>query len=119
VKTTKLIKTYERFDVVLVPFPFIDSASDKKRPALILSRSQTFNIKAGASVMAMITTASHHPWPLDVPLSHLEAAGLPSASIVRMKLFTLDHRLILKKIGTLHKTDQQLIVKSMLDLFSN
>ena len=77
----KPIKTYDSYEVVLVPFPFIDRSSNKKRPALVLSSSSHFNMKAGASVMAMITTATHHPWPLDIPIEDLKAAGLPVPSI--------------------------------------
>jgi len=114
----KPIKTYDSFEVVLVPFPFIDNANGKKRPALILSSSASFNMKIGASVMAMITTASHNPWPLDINISDLDAAGLPSSSLIRMKLFTLDHRLILKKLGLLHKSDQAAVEKSLKRLFN-
>lgn len=114
----KPIKTYDSFEVVLVPFPFTENSNSKKRPALVLSSSFRFNIKAGASVMAMITTAIHHPWPLDIPIEKLEIAGLPVPSIVRMKLFTLDHRLILKKLGQLHLTDQRHVEKSLQHLFS-
>ena len=114
----KPIRTYNSFDVVLVPFPFTDSLSNKKRPALVLSSSFHFNMKAGTSVMAMITTAVHHPWPLDIPVNDLKAAGLPVPSVIRMKLFTLDHRLVLKKLGQLHLTDQNHVEKTLKTLFS-
>lgn len=67
--------------------------------------------------MLMITTAGHNPWPLDIPISNLELAGLPAASFIRMKFFTLDHRLILKKLGVLHKTDQVSVTKTLRRLF--
>ena len=51
--------------------------------------------------MAMITSASHTPWPLDVPIVDLASAGLPAPSIIRFKLFTLDHRLVRGKLGQL------------------
>jgi len=88
--------TYEQFDVIVVPFPFTDTDTAKRRPALVLSNAQRFNVAVGHSVMAMITTASHSSWALDVPLNDLEPAGLAVPSIVRMKLFTLDHTLVLR-----------------------
>jgi len=36
----------------------------------------------------------------------LHSAGLPSASMVRMKLFTLDDRLVIRKAGVLSINDQ-------------
>jgi mRNA interferase MazF len=111
------ITTYRQFDVLVVPFPFTDKTAAKKRPALVLS-SKVFNAEIRHSVMAMITTASHSEWPLDVALANLKDAGLKTPSIVRMKLFTIDHALILKHIGHLHPQDQnsvELALKSLLN----
>ncbi|HTR57467.1 MAG TPA: type II toxin-antitoxin system PemK/MazF family toxin [Casimicrobiaceae bacterium] len=98
--------SFERFDVVRVPFPFTDRQAEKNRPALVISDGAAFNRPAGHSAMAMITSASHAPWPLDVPVSNLAAAGLPAPSIVRFKLFTLDHRLVRGKLGRLSDQDR-------------
>lgn len=111
----QLMETYNAFDVVIVPFPFTDISSSKRRPALILS-TEKFNIKSRASVMAMITTATRDPWPLDVPILDLKKPGLPTASIVRMKMFTLDHCLIIKKIGSLGYDDQVAITQTLKQL---
>ena len=115
----KPIEIYDLFDVVLVPFPFIDTVDYKKRPALVLSSSTHFNSITQSSVLAMITTSSHSPWPLDVEIHDLKSAGLPLVSLVRMKLFTLDHRLILKKLGKLGLQDQKALRRSLSDLFSD
>lgn len=109
----KPIKTYDTFDVVVVPFPFVDTHEVKKRPALVLSSSRNFNNHTHASVMAMITSQVHTPWPCDVIITDLEASGLPVQSIIRMKLFTLDHRLIIKCIGKLGKNDQKTLTNAL------
>ncbi|AJF07667.1 type II toxin-antitoxin system PemK/MazF family toxin [Geoalkalibacter subterraneus] len=97
---------YEAFDVVVVPFPFTDRATTKRRPALILSDAAIFNRPVGQAVMAMITSARNSDWPLDVEIEDLDAAGLPAPSIVRMKLFTLDEKLVLRKAGALVGADR-------------
>ncbi|MBF0195885.1 MAG: hypothetical protein HQL71_15100 [Magnetococcales bacterium] len=39
--TNKLTKvTYDVYDVVVVPFPFTDRSTSKRRPALVLSSSE-------------------------------------------------------------------------------
>jgi mRNA interferase MazF len=63
--------------------------------------------------MAMITSASHAPWPLDVPIGDLKVAGLPAPSIVRFKLFTLDHRLVRGKLGRLAAKDRATVQKAL------
>lgn len=97
--------TFERFAVVRVPFPFTDRNATKNRPALVLTDAASFNTPAGHSVMAMITSLGNAPWPLDCPIGDLQAAGLPAPSMVRFKLFTLDHRLVRGALGKLSSVD--------------
>jgi mRNA interferase MazF len=105
--------TYERFDVVVVPFPFTDSSASKRRPAVIVSHGTKFNAPAGYCVMAMITSAGNAPWPLDRPIQDLSAAGLSAASVVRMKLFTLDHRFVLRRAGKLSSRDGKSVAAAL------
>ena len=105
--------TYSQFDVVVVPFPFTDSKATKKRPALIVSDATAFNKATGKSVMAMITTASHPCWSLDVPILDLKSAGLKAKSIVRMKL-----ALVVKKIGKLATKDSNNVKNALQSLLS-
>ena len=100
---------FDRYAVVRVPFPFTDRNSTKNRPAVVLSDPLAFNTPAGHSVMAMITSQANAPWPLDCALADLAAAGLPAPSVVRFKLFTLDHRLVRGTIGKLSLADVALV----------
>ncbi len=109
--------TYEPFDVVVVPFPFTDSARTKKRPALVLSQNATFGDEIEHSVLAMITSQKNKPWPLDCAIKDKKKSGLTAQSVVRMKLFTLDNRFIIKKIGQLSQNDQKRIKRSISQLF--
>ena len=104
---------FERFSVVRVPFPFTDRAATKNRPALVLSDAATFNTPAGHTVLAMITSQDTPAWPLDCPLQDLAAAGLPTASKLRFKLFTLDNRLVRGELGKLSKADEANVRKGM------
>lgn len=104
------------FTVVRVPFPFTDRAASKRRPALVLSDRDRFNAPAGHSVMAMITSLGNPPWPLDCKIDDLDAAGLPAPSRVRFKLFTLDHRLIIGRLGRLADKDEEAVRRSLASL---
>jgi mRNA interferase MazF len=61
----------------------------------------------------MITSAKNDPWPLDVIIKDLESTGLLAASVIRMKLFTLDNRYILRTIGKLSTRDQTSFNKAL------
>ncbi len=109
--------SFGAFEVVRVPFPFTDRDAAKNRPALVLSDPQAFGVPSGHSVMAMITSASNAPWPLDCAVRDLQSAGLPSPSVVRFKLFTLDHRLVRGRLGTLCEGDASAVHRAMGALF--
>jgi mRNA interferase MazF len=99
------------FDIVVVPFPFIDKPASKKRPALVLSNID-FNT-TGHCILCMITTKQKPIWPGDTQITDIATCGLRSPCLVRLKLFTLDNRLILKKIGKLGKADSFQITKHL------
>lgn len=111
--------TFDVFDVVRVPFPFTDRNATKNRPALVLSATAAFNTPAGHSVMVMITSSHHARWPLDCDIGDIKAAGLPSPSIVRFKLFTLDHRLVRGRLGRLSTADTALVRARLRELFGD
>lgn len=96
--------THARFDVVIVPFPFTDRPVVRRRPALVVSATE-WNAASGHVVCAMITSARQSAWPGDVPVTGLAAAGLTAACVVRMKLFTLDAGLVIRRAGTLGVED--------------
>lgn len=98
--------SFDQWSVVVVPFPFTDRAVQKRRPAVVVSDREEFGVPTGHSLLAMVTSAGHARWPLDVELGDVGAAGLPAPSLVRMKLFTLDDRLIQRQVGALSPDDR-------------
>ena len=98
-------------DVVVVPFPFTERLGDKRRPALVLSK-RVFN-QSAHTVLAMITSTAHRPWPGDSRLADHRAAGLHLPCVVRLKVFTLDNRLILRKIGQLSAADRRMVQENI------
>ena len=92
------------YDVLIVPFPFAERDA-VKRPALALSSAE-FIAATGTVVVAMITTKGHAPWPDDVAVRDLDAAGLRTSCVVRWKLVTRDVRHIAGKAGSLSSRDR-------------
>ena len=96
----------DHWQVVAVPFPFMERPAVKRRPALIISTKE-FNTVNDHSVMAMITTAMLESWPSDYLLAKSREAGLKVDCYVRWKVFTLPNALITKKIGELADEDRE------------
>ena len=69
-------------------------------------------------MLAMVTSAAHQRWPLDVPITDLATAGVPAPSVVRMKLFTLDDRLVHRQVGALVAADAAAAAESLARLLT-
>ena len=85
-------------DVVVLPFPFTDLSSSKKRPSLILA-----NIKGSDFIMLQITSKNVKD-AYAIPLSEndFQSGSLKQSSNIRPnKIFTLNSELVLYKIGHL------------------
>jgi mRNA interferase MazF len=95
----------ERFDTIVVPFPFSDIPVRKRRPVVVLSNAQ-FNANNAATLVGMITTAKASVWPSDHRIDDLGAAGLDVPCIVRWRLATVPNSLIQRKLGRLSAIDR-------------
>jgi mRNA interferase MazF len=95
----------QTWDTVRIDFPYADSNSGAVRPAVVVATpaaTGTF----GIVWVLMITSAWQAPWPDDVAVSDLAAAGLSHASVVRTgKIATIDSRLV-ATIGCLSEPDR-------------
>lgn len=104
--------TYEPYSIVVLPFPFTDCSTTKKRPALLLS-STDHQIQTEHATVLMITSAKNSSWKSDHSIENLETTGLKAASTIRQKIFTIDSRLIIKSVGKLAEIDKKEIVKKL------
>ncbi len=108
---------FDAGDIAVVPFPFSDLPVAKARPAVVISSTET-NTGEGETLLAMITTASSSDRPGDTRLIDLTEAGLKVSCVVRLKLFTLDNRLIARRVGRLSETDRGRVRQAVSGLFA-
>jgi mRNA interferase MazF len=108
--------TCKQYEIVVVPFPFTDRLTSKRRPAVALS-NEFFSEQSGHTLLAMITGAKKSTWPSDIAINSI-AAGLRAPSKVRLKLFTLDNRMIGGSIGALDEVDRHSVQRAMKDLLA-
>ena len=107
---------YNQADLVLIPFPFSDLTGIKKRPALVLSKSDVQ--KETNHVICMMISSVKGSTPFDVNIENWEESGLLKPSIARAnKVFTIDAPVVLKKMGVLNQEEFQNILDVFLKLF--
>ncbi len=92
-----------KWDVVVLSYPFTDLSATKVRPAVIIS-PDSYNRTSQDAVFILITTNTSRRSPFDfvVQNSHPEfmATGLRFDSAVRIdKIFTLNKKLVVRTIG--------------------
>ena len=96
---------YNFGDVVLVPFPFTDQSSAKKRPAVVVS-SQEYNRRLPDLVL-MAVTSQIKPAAVfgEMTVSQWKQAGLLKPSVTKPVFTTIEKGLVLKKLGQLKAKD--------------
>ena len=110
---------YKKWDIVLIPFPFSNQKTIKKRPGLILSPNTVINKKFDIVIAFMTSKISSQSRLGDYLLLDWKKANLPKPTMTRMKFATVEYSIILKKLGHLTKKDQKEFqgkLKSFFDL---
>jgi mRNA interferase MazF len=105
---TRRFVTFRRWDVISVPFPFVEGHATKRRPALVVSTDALHHAHR-ACFGAMITTARHMQdvRPDDIEIADLPSAGLRQACVIRLaRLATFESGDHIRRIGTLHRRER-------------
>ncbi len=105
----------DRYETVVVPYPFHEKPVSKRRPALVLS-GQGFNERNGHSLVAMITTAKAYNWPSDVMIADLASAGLVVPCVLRMRFQTLPNDIFVRRLGHLGGLDRLACERALADM---
>ena len=103
---------YKQREIVLVPFPYSDLSSTKRRPVLIVSNN-LYNA-AFPDILVCVITSNLYKDDYFVELSNndLEMGMLPELSVIKChKLFTIDQTRILRRFSIIdEKKFEEVIV---------
>ena len=84
--------SYNFGDVVLVPFPFTDQTTNKKRPAVVIS-SEVYNAEYLDRILMGITSqVSSSPKVGDIVITDWDSAGLLKASMIKPVITTIEKK---------------------------
>jgi len=100
--------TFKLTEIVLIPFPFTDLSTLKKRPVLIITNPDRFN-----DFMAIpLTSQEGHESSVKLFKDDLIKGELPKSSWIRTdKIFTFNTEIIIGRIAEL-KTDTFIDIKN-------
>ncbi len=98
---------YEFGDVVLVPFPFTDQSSAKRRPAVVVSSRAYNRRRPDVIVLAVTSQARPTASPGEALVVDWQAAGLLKPSVLKPLLLTVQRGLVLRRLGRLTPKDRQ------------
>jgi len=98
--------TYKFGDIILVPFPFTDQTTTKKRPAVVVS-SENYNSGRPDLIIMAITSRLHQVDKLGEKLvADWRGAGLIKPSVFKPILATIENTLVLKQLGSFQSDDR-------------
>ncbi len=111
---------YNQREIVLVPFPYSDLTSVKRRPVVILSNKR-FNENSEDVVVAAITSKEFSDeYSIMITNNELEYGILPEPSVIKIsKLFTIHKSKIVKKFSILNHSSFEEVIKRLRLLFKN
>jgi len=108
--------TYKFGDIILVPFPFTDQTTVKKRPAVVVS-SDEYNAGRADLIIMAVTSRQHQVNKLGEKLvTDWQDAGLLKPSVFKPILATIEHVLILRKLGRLQQEDRHTLKLILQDI---
>jgi len=108
---------YKQGDIVLIPIPFTDLSSNKKRPVLILS-SDSYNTNTEDLIVAAITSnIDDKPYNITITNDDLFDGNLLHTSCVRAdKLYTLAQSIVVKKFGSVKSEPLAALIEKVRDV---
>ena len=109
---------YKKGDVVLVPFPFSDQTSNKKRPAVIVSANLYNNASSDIVIMAITSRMDKTIGIGECLITDWQVAGLLKPSAIKPAISTIEQKLVLKKLGGLSSKDREAMERALKELLS-
>jgi len=113
--------TFNQRDIVLIPIPFSDLSSNKKRPVIVIS-NDIYN-KSNLDIVVVALTSNlifENEYCIIIDNHNLENGKLPQKSHIRCdKIYTLSKNIVVKKFNRVNKETHELIKQKLNSLIDN
>ena len=106
--------TYSQGDILLVPLPFTDLSSQKRRPVLVLSKDDYNNVSDDLIVVAITSYIDAKPYIVLLSNDDMVDGTLKVDSCIRAdKIYTLSQNIVVKRFG---KVESEIIEKTKIKI---
>jgi mRNA interferase MazF len=98
-------------EMVLIPIPFSDLKSKKRRPVIVIS-NDIYNQKTEDIVVVAVTSnIEQKDYTLLITQNDMEEGNLPKDSIIRVdKIYSLSQLIVVKRLGKIkQRTFEQIV----------
>lgn len=104
-------------DIVLVPIPFTDLSSTRRRPVIVISCDAYQSATADMVVVAMTSNLATTPYSFVLTAADLDAGTLNHPGRVRVdKIYTLSQSIAVKTFGRVNDIALDRIRQLLIDL---
>jgi mRNA interferase MazF len=104
---------YRFGDVVLVPFPFTDQTTEKKRPAVVISSDAYHRDRPDIILMAITSRLPASAGSGEVLVEAWRDAGLLRPSVIKPVIATIERGLVLRRLGQVGQQDRRALTVSL------
>jgi mRNA interferase MazF len=101
---------YSKGEIVLLPYPFTDLITKKVRPAIVVGPDKG---KFEDIFVIPLTSKMHNLSDGEFCLQDWQDAGLNVPTAIKRGCILVDSSLVIQKVGTLSKKDQELVYKAL------
>lgn len=101
-------------DIILIPFPYSDLTQNKQRPAIVLSNKEHNSKNEDCICSAITSNPRNYENSIEIEQTDLETGKLPLDSRIKPnKIFTLNKKLIIKKLAKLKIDKSKEVVQNL------
>jgi len=108
---------YKRGEIVLIPVPFSDLSSVKRRPVLVISNTRHNHTSSDIIVAAITSNMQQNG--ITIETKDLLEGELPKKSLIRCdKIYTLEQRIVIKQLGIISENVLNNVIENIYVLIS-
>ncbi len=106
-----MIDFFDKYDVIIVKFPFASSLKYKARPAVIISNKCYNQNSRGTYLILAISSQVKSKLDIEEEIVFWKEANLLKPSILKSSIATIEKDFIIYKLGSLLKEDRDRLDK--------